>query len=61
MGTSESRKSSSVDEDGFDEELYGSVRPCKPQRESVGGRWEMVESYNSGSLNQGEHAILLLQ
>ena len=29
------------------------MRPHKPQQESVGGCWEMVESYNGGSLNQG--------
>ena len=56
-----SRKSFSVGEDGFDKELCGSVRPHKPQRESVGGHWEMVESYNGGSLNQGDHASLLLR
>ena len=38
MGMSGSRKSSSVDEDRFNEESCGSVRPRKPQQESVGGR-----------------------
>ena len=61
MGTSGSRKSSSVGGEGLDKESWGSVRPCKPQRESVGGRWEMVESYGGGSLNQGDNASLLLQ
>ena len=52
IGTSGSRKSSSDGGEGLGDESWVSMRPRKPQRESEGGRWEMVKTYDNGSLGK---------